>query len=573
MAKAICRNMCYEYTIYGILLILFFAGCSHPDPPVVEEDTGGVQIVFTDVTEDVGLGDFRHQTGAFGEKWFPETMGAGGGFLDYDGDGIQDILLIAGSEFLEQGMSSTSSIRLYRGSKDGKFIEVTQESGLASLQVYGFGISVADYDNDNDPDVFVTTLYNNLLLRNHGGVFRDVSMEAGLGTHSEWSTASVFLDVDLDGWLDLYVGNYVHWTPEDDIYCTREGEKKSYCTPEQYRGLAGRFYRNQGDGTFLEQSDDFRGLPGKTLGAAGADFNRDGWPDLIIANDTQRDLLFENQGNGTFIEKGMASGIAFDEHGQARAGMGIDIGVVDHTGRETVFIGHFSGEMVGVYRHVGRGIFVERAAVSQIGRPSLYTLTFGLLLADLDLDGDLDLVTANGHIIEDISEVEEGVTFRQRAQLYINVGQGRFSESAPVGVLSELMVARGLAWADYDQDGDIDLLITENGGPVHLWRNDTVGGRSLTVKLIGSESNRNAVGARVRLNVGGIWQQRYVRTGGSYLSQSQLWPLFGLGATVSVDSLEVQWPSGFVTRYTHILPGSVTLVESQEEVDSIHDDY
>ncbi len=549
--------------IAGIILLFFVAGCgpSGLEPENSEEEQSSATIVFEDVTAAAGLGDFRHETGAFGEKWFPETMGAGGGFLDYDDDGILDILLISGSIFPSRGAASSPAIRLYRGSGDGPFTEVTRDAGLASLRSYAFGVSVADYDNDGDPDIFVTALFENLLLRNEGGVFREVSKEAGLGDDREWSSASVFLDADQDGFLDLYIGNYVHWTPEEDIYCTRVGDKKSYCTPEQYEGITGRFYRNRGDGTFEEQSDDFAGLPGKTLAAASMDYNQDGWPDLIVANDTQRDLLFENQGDGTFAEKGIASGIAFDENGRARAGMGIDIGVVDATGGETVFIGHFSGEMVGVYRHVGNGIFTERAAVSQIGRPSLRTLTFGLLLADFDLDEDLDLVTANGHITEDIGEVEEGVTFRQRSQLYVNVGNGRFSEAEPTGVLSEFMVARGAAWADYDQDGDPDLLITENGGPVHLWRNETEAGSSLTVKLVGITSNRDAIGSRVRVYVNGTWQERYVRSGTSYLSQSQRWPLFGLGAADSVDSLEVQWPGGMFTVRTDVPGGTITIRE------------
>jgi len=551
--------------VVGFMLILCFTGCSQPksDEPEHEEVSRDVPVLFTDVTTSAGLGNFRHKTGAFGEKWFPETMGAGGGFLDYDGDGILDIVLVSGSVFPSQGESVQPAIRLYKGSEAGEFTDVTLEVGIESLRSYAFGISVADYDNDGDSDIFVTALNRNLLLRNERGIFREVSRESGLGEYSEWSTASVFIDADLDGFLDLYIGNYVHWTPEEDIYCTRVGDKKSYCTPEQYEGGASRFYRNRGDGTFEEQSDDFAELPGKTLAAASIDYNRDGWPDLIIANDTQRDLLFENRQDGTFIEKGIPSGIAFDERGRARAGMGVDVGVVDQTGEETVFIGHFSGEMVGVYQHSGNGTFRERAAVSQIGRPSLRTLTFGLLLADFDLDKDLDLLTANGHITDDIGEVEEGVTFRQQAQLYVNEGNGRFSELEPTGVLSKFMVARGAAWADYDRDGDPDLLITENGGPVHLWRNDTPSGNSLTVKLTGSKSNRDAIGSRIRVKVNEVWQERYLRTGTSYLSQSQHWPLFGLGMANSVDSLEVQWPSGTLMRYTDIPAGIITLVEEE----------
>ena len=547
----------------GLMIALFVsAGCgTETDEEALEIGRRTVEIVFTDVTEESGLGGFQHETGAFGEKWFPETMGAGSGFLDYDSDGILDVLLVSGGVFSSGDRESPPALRLYRGAGDGTFSEVTQESGLAGLQAYAFGVSVADYDNDADADIFVTALYENLLLRNDGGVFSEVSAEAGLGGYREWSAAGVFMDADLDGWLDLYVGNYVDWTPEKDIYCTRVGDKKSYCTPEQYEGISGRFYVNLGDGTFEERSDDFRGLPGKTLGAASLDYNRDGWSDLIVANDTQRDLLFENQRDGTFIEKGIVSGIAFDETGRARAGMGLDIGVVDETGRETVFVGHFSGEMVGVYRHAGSGIFIERAAVSQIGRPSLPTLTFGLLLADFDLDGDLDLLTANGHITEDIGEVEEGITFRQRTQLYVNDGGGLFSEIEPSGALAELMVARGAAWADYDMDGDPDVLIIENGGPARLWRNDTQPGNSLTVQLAGSSSNRDGIGSRVRVKTDQGWQERYVRGGASYLSQNQQWPLFGLGLSAVADSLEVYWPDGTLTVREAVPAGVITLNE------------
>ena len=547
----------------GLMIALFVsAGCgSETDEEAPEIGRRMVEIAFTDVTEEAGLGDFQHETGAFGEKWFPETMGAGSGFLDYDSDGILDVLLVSGGFFSSGERVSPPALRLYKGIGDGTFSEVTQESGLAGLQTYAFGISVADYDNDADADIFVTALNENLLLRNDGGVFSEVSAEAGMGDYREWSAAGVFMDVDLDGWLDLYVGNYVDWTPEKDIYCTRVGDKKSYCTPEQYEGISGRLYVNRGDGTFEERSDDFRGLPGKTLGAASLDYNGDGWSDLIVANDTQRDLLFENQRDGTFIEKGIVSGIAFDETGRARAGMGLDIGVVDETGKETVFVGHFSGEMVGVYRHAGNGIFIERAAVSQIGRPSLPTLTFGLLLADFDLDGDLDLVTANGHITEDIGEVEEGITFRQRAQLYVNEGGGIFSESKPDGVLAELMLARGAAWADYDMDGDPDVLISENGGPARLWRNDTQPGNSLTVQLTGSSSNRDGIGSRVRVKTDQGWQERYVRGGASYLSQNQRWPLFGLGLSAVADSLEVYWPGGILTVREAVPAGVIILNE------------
>ena len=533
--------------------VLAFAALVAACRPAAVDPVEEVQaeVFFEDVTLEAGLGDFRQETGAFGRVWMPETMGAGGGFLDYDGDGLTDIMLVAGGVLREQD-APLAALRLFRNAGEGSFEEVTAEAGLASLHAYAFGFAAADYDNDGDTDVFVATLEENLLLRNDAGVFRDVAGQAGLKQESLWSSAAVFFDADRDGWLDLFVGHYVEWSPESDIYCSRVEDRKSYCTPEAYPGLSSRLYRNNGDGTFSDRSDlgDFSAAPGKTLAALSLDYNRDGWPDLVVANDTQRDLLFFNRGDGSFEERGVPSGIAFDENGRARAGMGIDAGVVDETGETTVFVGHFSAEMVGVYRHAMNGFFVDRAAISRIGRPSLPTLTFGLLLFDADLDSDLDLFTANGHITEDIEEVEEGILYRQQSQLYLNSGDGMFHVMAPdpANALSEFLIARGAAWADYDGDGDIDILVTENGGPAHLWRNAQEAANYLRIRLEGSRSNRDGIGSRVVVHLGTSRLERYVRSGSSYLSQSQLDAHFGLGAAAAVDSLAIYWPSGSVTR-------------------------
>ncbi len=531
--------------------LAIFAACQPPDgDPIPAAAPALPAVAFEEVTMQAGLGGFSHMTGAFGRKWFPETMGAGAGFLDYDGDGILDIMLVGGNPFPSRNEPAPPALRLYRNVDGTSFEEVTAEAGLGSVHSYAFGITAADYDNDGDTDVLVTALFENLLLRNDGGVFTDVASAAGLADEAVWSAAAVFFDADRDGFLDLYVGNYVDWGPDKDIVCTRVGDRKAYCTPELYNGLSGAFYRNDGDGTFSRRSGVFDTAPGKTLGAVSVDYNRDGWPDLIVANDTQRDLLFENQGDGTFVEKGVYSGIAFDENGRARAGMGLDIGVVDETGEVTLFVGHFSAEMVGVYRHTRNGFFVDRAAVSQVGRPSLRTLTFGLFLFDVDHDQDLDLFTANGHITEEIGLVEAGITYRQRPQLYINQGAGLFAELPPTShaLLAREYVARGAAYGDYDGDGDLDLLFTENGGAVHLWRNDTPGGGYLQVRLQGTVSNRDGIGARVVVMADGSRQEREVRAGASYLSQSQQWPHFGLGGALQVDSLWVYWPGGSVHR-------------------------
>jgi len=291
-----------------------------------------------------------------------------------------------------------------------------------------------------------------------------------------------------------------------------------------------------------------------TLAVTELDFNADGWSDLVVANDTQRDLLYENQRDGTFKEKGVISGIAFDENGRTRAGMGLDVGDVDNSGQESIFVASFSKEMIGVFRHMGNGLFIDRAAISRIGQSSILTLTFGLLLIDIELDGDLDLFLANGHITEEIERLEDGITYRQRAQLFINEGDGHFDEMEEHhGVSFEIpMVARGTAYSDYDRDGDLDVLITENGGPVHLWRNELVSGRFLRVQLEGHKSNFDGIGTRLVAYVGGQRLSRRIRMGSSYLSQSEKVATFGLGSATQVDSLSVFWPSGKIDRFDSI---------------------
>ncbi len=525
---------------------------------------------FTRVTQEAGLGAFRHVTGAFGEMWFPETMGGGAGFLDYDGDGWQDIVLVAGGVWPDRGDAGLPALRLYRN-EGGHFTEVTEETGLAGLRAYGMGLAIADYDNDGDPDIFLTAVGRNLLLRNDreagpGGrvVFTETGQAAGLSDDAAWSTAAIFFDADQDGYVDLYVGNYVEWSPEKDMWCTINGEDKTYCTPKLYEGVPGRFYRNEG-GAFSDRTAEagFLPAPGKTLGVTEWDFNEDGWSDLVVANDTQRDMLYMNDGSGGFVEQGVASGIAYDEEGQARAGMGVDAGILDHTGAPSVVIGHFANEPAGLYRQISPGLFLDRAAQSQVGLPSLPTLTFGLCLFDADLDGDMDIFLANGHISPDVEGTAEGLFYRQEPQLFLNAGDGHFSEyEYPI---SEPIIARAAALADYDRDGDEDILITENAGPVHLLRNEAQGGAFLRVRLQGVHGNRDALGAHVTAVTGDRRMQRRVRTGSSYLASSDKALTFGLGEAVQVDTLVVRWPGGETARYANLLAGSeVHIVEGSD---------
>jgi hypothetical protein len=523
---------------------------------------------FTDVTASSGLSEFKYVNGAFGKFWFPEQMAAGCAFIDYDNDGWLDILLVGGGELAPNTFPETPALWLYHNNGDGTFALKTKEAGLTEVRAYGTGVTVADYDNDGDEDFYFTTLARNMLFRNDGGVFVEVGKQAGVTEPVRWSSSGNFFDADRDGWLDLYVCNYADWSPEKDLVCLVEGGEKDYCPPGMYVGVENTFYHNNGDGTFSDHTAraGFANSPGKSLGIAEFDFNQDHWPDLVIANDGERTLLYENDRDGTFTERGTISGIAYSELGEARAGMGIDAGVTDSTGHVSVFVGNFSQEMVGVYRYSGKGWFADRSALSKIGRPTLPMLTFGLFLMDVDFDGDLDFFLANGHVYPVRTKFMDGITYRQAAQLFLSNNDGTFEEIGNKlgGVWSQPMVARGAAYGDYDRDGDPDILITENSGEVRLWRNDFQNPNFLRVSLEGRKSNRDGVGSRIVATAGKHRMERRVRTGSSYLSSSEKTATFGLGSAARVDSLLIYWPSGRVDRFAavegrqeiHVLEGA-----------------
>ena len=530
--------------------------------------TSKKSLSFTNVTVNAGLADFKHVSGAIGDKWFPESMGSGCGFIDYDSDGWIDILLVGGGDWTSKSGNLSPALYLYKNNKDGTFTNVTYESGLDEINTYGFGICVADYDNDNDQDFFFTTIWNNYLFRNDNGSFTDVSEGSGLEKDSLWSTTSIFFDANKDGFLDLFVGSYVDWSPDNDIWCTLDGTTKNYCTPELYSGVASRFYQNNGDGTFSDKTEaaGFLPSPGKMLGASELDFNNDGWPDLAIASDTQRDLLYLNNGNGTFDEIGAISGIAYDENGRARAGMGIDVGVIDNTEKETIFVGNFSKEMISVFRHSNGNFFEDISAISKVGRPSLMTLTFGLFLLDIDLDGDLDLYTANGHVQIGIEETQDGIFYREPSHLFINDGNGVFKDVVPLigGPLSTPIVGRGAAYADYDNNGTLDILVTENNGPAHLIKNNNHN-NYLRVKIKSINSNRNGVGTKLIAITKDGRMIRKVKTGSSFMSHSETTITFGLGDNQAVDSLYVYWPNNKMDIFLDVESSQeILLVDSNE---------
>ena len=542
----------------------------------VESRTASTPMRFTDVTESAGIG-FVHETGAFGEKWMPETMGSGGAFLDYDGDGQPDLLLVNSSRWPgRRGTTARAVSHLYRNLGDGRFRDVTAEAGL-DFELYGMGVTVADYDADGDPDVYLTAVGDNVLLRNDGGRFTDVTARTGVdgnsgdpGSPSAWSTGAAWLDADRDGRLDLFVCNYVKWTPETDLFTTLDGETKSYATPQQYDGETCLLYRNLDGRSFADITAQAGVLNpnGKSLGVAVEDFNTDGWPDIVVANDTYQNFLYLNDGDGTFTDVASRAGVAFDEFGRARAGMGIDVADVTSQGRLSIAIGNFSNEPISLYTQIAEDLFHDLAGSARLTRATLQRLTFGLLFADLDLDGYVDLLVGNGHIEPEINSVQSDITFAQPLQLFWNNRRGQFvAVDVQVGAgFGEEMVARGIATADIDGDGDLDVLVTVNGGPPRLLRNDlpTSEANWLRVRLRGASPNLDALGAVISVFAGDLVQRRMIRTGSSYLSQSEINPfVIGLGERTVVDSILVRWPtSGTLERFGPAEAGqTLTLAE------------
>jgi hypothetical protein len=520
------------------------------------------QVTFRDMTKQAGI-TFVHNNGAAGKKWLPETMGPGAAFIDYDNDGYPDILLVNGKDWSAGGKAST--LKLYHNNHNGTFTDVTTKAGLA-ISIYGMGAAVGDYDNDGFDDVFITSLGQSRLFHNNGnGTFTDVTKSAGIAGPNEFSTSAAWLDYDRDGKLDLVVANYVQWSPQSDIYCTMDGTHKSYCTPESYKGASVRLWHNLGNGKF-EDATAKAGLfdtSSKSLGVAVLDVNGDGWPDIVVANDTQPNKLYVNNGKGGFTEQAVSAGIAFSEDGVARAGMGIDAADYDHTGRPSIIIGNFSNQMMALYHNEGNGLFVDEAPRSEVGRKSLLSLGFATFFFDYDLDGWLDIFVANGHIENEIERIQKRVKYAESPHLFRNQGAGNFVEvTQSVGPeLGVPRVGRSAAYADIDNDGDLDILMTTNGGPAVLFRND--GGNannSLRIKLVGTRSNRDGIGTVAVLSSGGVKQTLMLHSGSGYLSSNELVLTFGLGKAKQADTVELRWPSGQVDRLANVAAGQTITV-------------
>jgi hypothetical protein len=540
---------------------------------------------FTDITAQSGLA-FVHCNGAYGGKLLPETMGGGVAFFDFDGDGYPDLLFV-NSAYWPWDAKHTGQARptmaLYHNDGRGHFVDVTAGSGL-DVSFYGMGVAIGDYDNDNRPDVFISGEGGGRLFHNEGsGKFTEVTSQAGVGgATNDWSTACAWIDYDNDGRVDLFVGNYVKWSKEIDeaVGYKLVGVGRAYGQPFNFEGAFPHLYHNEGDGRFkevtaeagLQVRNPATGAPmAKTLGVAPVDLDGDGCIDLIVANDTVQNFVFHNERNGTFKEMGGLTGLAFDSTGLARGAMGIDAARYRDDGALGVAIGNFANEMTALYVSQNNPLlFVDEAIAEGIGPASRLLLKFGIFFFDYDLDGRLDLLTANGHLEEEITKIQSSQHYAQPAQLFWNCGAARGASFLVVTPdkcgpdFGKPIVGRGAAYADIDGDGDLDVVLTQIGGPPLLLRNDQhLGHHWLRLKLVGTKSNRDAIGAWVNVRVAGQTLSRQVMPTRGYLSQSELPVTIGLGKADSFDALEVIWPGGQRQKIAHANLDGLTVIEQE----------
>jgi len=525
--------------------VMLLAGATQiVDPRLLAAANPAPARHYVNITQQSGI-HFIHNNGAFGKKYLPETMGSGCAFIDYDNDGNQDILLINGMDFPGHVRRQTT-MKLYHNNGNGTFTDVTARAGL-NKPMYGMGVAIGDYDNDGWDDIYVTGLGESRLFHNqHNGTFRDVTKEAGVN-NTGFGTSAAWVDYDKDGKLDLFVCNYVEWSEKTDIYCSLDGRHKSYCTPAAYKGQSCRLFHNLGNGRFedVTKKAGIYDPTGKNLGVAIVDYDMDGWPDIAVSNDTEPNKLYHNNHDGTFTQDSVQAGIAYDANGIARGAMGIDASDFDRSGYPSLAIGNFSNQMLGLYHNEKHNFFIDVAPQSAIGQDSRLSLSFGLFFFDYNLDGLPDLFVANGHIEPDIARIQAQVTYAERPLIFKNDGHGRFDEIGKKLGFNQQIVARGAAYADINNDGYLDVLVTTNNGPAYLFKNEGPNTASaIRIKTVGTQSNRNGIGARVRVHSGGVVNWQTVHSGSSYCSQSELPLTFGLGKAGSAEEVRIIWPSG-----------------------------
>lgn len=571
------------------ILLFFIVGCfivscgnqqvSEPDAPAPEaynkpevtptiKPVAQANITFTDISNESGV-TFVHNNGYTGNKYMPETMGGGCGFFDYDNDGDLDLLFVNGRNLAESKnpLTTPSTPELYQNDGSGKFTNITAQAGLSNLEIYGMGCSMADYDGDGDNDIFFTSAIDGQrMYRNDNGTYTDVTEQTGLNpltwTNDEgksflfWSTSSVFFDYNNDGWLDLFVCNYIQWSVESDIHTSLTGIGKAFTKPDLYKGLSPLLYKNNGDGTFSDVSKE-SGVwnpDSKALGVSVEDLNGDGFMDVVVANDAQPDFLYQNNNGESFTDIGLSAGIAYGEDGRARAGMGIDIAYPLNQEKPAIAVGNFSGEPVSFFVQESEDFFVDASGKTRISRPSMLSLTFGLAYLDYDYDGWLDFAIANGHIEPDIEQVEKEVKYKQPTQMFRNInGQTYEDITSELGDdFSAPIAGRGLAYGDIDQDGDLDIVVTNLGASPRILQNNGGANANNWVRFQckGNAPNTNAIGTRIMIEADGKKQYRRVRTGSSYCSQSELTLSFGLGQSEKIDAITVTWYDGTTKIFT-----------------------
>jgi len=579
IGKAFRWSLLVFALVGGALALIVLLLRREPEPPpakeaiyvpprAAEREAIPPPVWFTDVAAEAGVA-FDRFSGAAGEKLLPETMGGGAAFLDADGDGDADLVLVNGARWPHDDAPGDSPTQAFYRNESApgeiRFVDATAEAGL-DFAMQGMGATTGDVDGDGDPDLFLTGVGGNRFLVNDGGRFRDATDETGLaGDGREWSTAACFLDVENDGDLDLYVGNYVRWSRDIDIAVDYRllGSERAYGPPMNFAATQPWFYRANGDGSFDEVSDEL-GLrvtnaatgeaAGKALAVMPVDLDLDGWCDLVVANDTVANFLYHNQ-QGRFEERGASAGFAFDSSGRATGAMGVDAADYRNDGSLGLAVGNFANEMTSLFASEDGGrFFTDAAIVEGIGPASRQALSFGVLFVDYDLDGRVDLVETNGHLEDQIHKVQASQSYRQPAQLFWNAGGDRRAAFTPVdgdtlGDFARPLVGRGATSADVDGDGDVDLLFTQAHGAPMLLRNDQeLGNRWLKVLVVGAGGNRDAVGAWVEVDANGETQRRPVTTTRSYLTSVERTMTFGLGTAERVDAVRVRWPGGGVTE-------------------------
>lgn len=538
-----------------------------PLPLFPSADSSSQPVRFVDVASSAGI-NFRHDNAASKEKFLIETMGAGCGWLDYDQNGLYDLYLVNSAATAAYTPAHPLRSALYRNNGDGTFTDVTDKAGVGAEGLFGMGVAVGDYDNDGFPDLFVLGYGRCILYRNRGdSTFEDVTRHAGVENIGRWASSAAWFDYDNDGRLDLIIANYVDWTPQHNFRCGGEApQERSYCHPDVYQGLVPTLFHNNGDGTFTDvtKSSGLGQKPGNGLGVVTFDYDNDGWQDIFLANDSMPNFLFRNNGNGTFTEVAYSAGVAVSSEGHAEAGMGTDAADLRGEGCMDLIVTHLDMQLARLYSNAGDGTFEDATFRSHLSYATYHNSGFGTRFMDYDNDGHRDLFIANGHVLDNVTLFHSGTTYAEPKMMFRNNGHGVFEDvSAHLGGdFLAPRVSRGAAICDFDNDGDLDILVNNNGQAPQLLRND--GGNAnhwLEILLIGTKSNRDAVGARVMLHAGTLVSYDQRKGGTSYQSAQDPRLHFGLGSSTKVDTLEVQWPSGAVTRLSNIPADQIIAIQ------------